>query len=121
MNAVGFIFTLINCILIWTLPRRWAMLPILIGAAFMTRGQMLDIGPAHFPVIRIIVTVGLFRVMSRHERIVGGINRLDRILIIWAIGMVVTSLFHTSAGLVFRVGVVWTELGCRGHTRGSGP
>ena len=112
MNAVGFIFTLINCILIWTLPRRWAMLPLLIGAAYMTRGQMLDIGPAHFPVIRIIVTVGLLRVMSRHERIVGGINRLDRILIIWAMGMVITSIFHTSAGLVFRVGVVWTELGC---------
>jgi len=84
---------------------------VLIGAAYMTRGQMLDIGPAHFPVIRIIVTVGLFRVMSRREKIVGGINRLDRILIIWAIAMVITSIFHTSAGLVFRLGVVWTELG----------
>lgn len=111
MNAVGFIFTLVNCVLIWVLPRRMAMLPLLFGAAYMTRGQMLDIGPAHFPVIRLIVTVGLLRVHSRSEKIVGGINRLDRILIIWAIAMVITSIFHTSAGLVFRVGVVWTELG----------
>lgn len=111
MNAVGFLFTLINGILIWVLPRRWAMLPLLIGAAYMTRGQILDIGPVHFPVIRIIVTIGLLRVMSRGEKIVGGINRLDRIIMVWAAVLVFTSLFHTSAGLVFRIGLVWTELG----------
>lgn len=111
MNAIGFLFTLINCILIWVLPRRLAILPVLIGAAYMTRGQILDLGPLHFPVIRIIITVGLLRAMSRHERIVGGINRLDRIIIWWSVAMIITSIFHTSAGLVFRAGLIWTELG----------
>lgn len=112
MNAIGFIFTLVNCVLIWVLPRRLAILPLLIGAAYMTRGQILDLGPLHFPVIRVIITVGLLRVMSRREQMAGGVNRLDRIIIWWSVGMVITSIFHTSAGLIFRSGLVWTELGC---------
>lgn len=111
MNAVGFIFTLVTCVMVWTLPRRWAILPVLIGAGLMTRGQTLDIGPIHFPVIRIIVTVGLIRTMSRGERIVGGLSRLDRVIIWWAVAMFITSLFHTSAGPVFRIGLLWTEIG----------
>lgn len=111
MNGIGFIFTLVNCILIWVLPRRLAILPLLIGAAYMTRGQILDLGPLHFPVIRVIITIGLFRVMSRREQMAGGINRLDRIIIWWSVGMIITSIFHTSAGLIFRAGLVWTELG----------
>lgn len=111
MNAIGFISTLIAGILLFRLPRRWAFLPLLMGATFMTRGQVLELGPANFPVVRVLATVGFLRVIARGERIAGGINALDKTLIAWAIWLVVSSAFHASSVFVVRVGTVWTELG----------
>jgi hypothetical protein len=111
MNPVGYLFVLIAGVLLWTLPRRWAVLPLLMGAAYMTRGQVLDVGSVHFPVMRILVTIGLLRTMARGEKVSGGLNLLDRMLFCWGAWLVGTSVGHTAPGFVFRVGVVWTELG----------
>lgn len=112
MNAIGLIFTLTVSVLLVACPRRLAAIPLLIGAAYMTRGQVLEIGPAHFDVIRILVTVGFFRVITKGESIAGGMNNLDRMMIVWALWLVGSSAFHTSDAWVFRAGMVWTDLGC---------
>ncbi|MCI0591399.1 MAG: hypothetical protein L0Y67_07350 [Gammaproteobacteria bacterium] len=112
MNAIGIGFTLVIGVFLSTLPRRFAAIPLLIGAAYMTRGQVLEVGPASFTVIRILVTVGIFRVLIKGERIANGINRVDRMLILWAVLLIVSSVFHTSDAWVLRTGMVWTDLGC---------
>jgi len=58
----GYVFTLITGLLLSFVPRRWAALPLLMGVAYMTRGHVLEIGPLHFPVIRILIAVGFVRV-----------------------------------------------------------
>ena len=78
----------------------------------MTRGQVLEIGPAHFDVIRILVLVGYARITIKNESIQGGLNNIDKMLILWAIWLVSSSAFHTSDAWVFRIGMVWTDLGC---------
>jgi hypothetical protein len=82
------------------------------GAAYMTRGQVLEIGSAHFDVVRILVIVGFLRVASKGESIAGGMNRIDQTIILWAIWLISSSAFHTSDAWVFRSGIVWTDLGC---------
>lgn len=112
MNLIGLIFTLVTSVFLFTLPRHLAAIPLLMGAAYMTRGQELELGPAHFSVIRILVMVGVFRVISKRERIVGELNRVDRFLILWAIWLIGSSAFHMSNAWVFRAGMVWNDLGC---------
>jgi len=77
----------------------------------MTTEQVLDIGPAHFDVVRILVIVGFLRVVSKGESIAGGMNHIDRMLILWAAWLISSSAFHTSNAWVFRAGIVWTNLG----------
>jgi len=112
LNAIGLLFTLVASTFLLTLPRRLAAIPLLMGAAYMTRGQVLEFGPAHFDVIRILVTVGFFRVLLKGESIANKMNSIDRMLIPWALWLITSSAFHTSDAWVFRIGMVWTDLGC---------
>jgi hypothetical protein len=111
MNAFGFIFTLAASVLLFALPRRLAAIPFLIGAVYMTRGQVLEVGPASFTVTRILVAFGILRVLMRGEKIANGLNNIDRWLILWAVLLIATSAFHTSDAWVFRIGLVWSEIG----------
>ena len=112
MNAIGLVFTLVASAFLFALPRRWAAIPLLLGAAYMTTGQVLEIGPAHLTVLRILVLVGIFRVLIKSERIANGMNSVDRMLILWAVFLIGSSVFHTSNAWVFRAGIVWSDLGC---------
>jgi hypothetical protein len=112
VNPIGLIFTFIASVCVFTLPRNLAAIPLLLGATYMTRGQELEIGPAHFPILRILATVGFLRVMVKGEKIFGGMNGMDKLLIFWSIFLFGTSAFHTSDAWIFRAGMVWTEMGC---------
>lgn len=112
MNSVGATFVCIAALLTLTLPRRLAALPLLLSACYMTRGQVLEIGPANFTVPQLLVTAGFIRVAARGEQLTGGLQAVDRLLLLWASMLIATSAFHTSDAWVYRSGIVWTELGC---------
>lgn len=79
----------------------------------MTLGQGIEVGPFTFTIIRILVAAGLARVMIRGERISGGWNTLDWLMVMWTGWALVSSIFHknTSAALVFRLGLVYNACG----------
>lgn len=111
MGETGLLLTLAAGLLLILLPRRMAAAPLLLGAANMTCGQVLEVGPAHFTTIRVLVVLGFMRVMARGEHLANGINGTDRLMILWAAWLIGSSAFHTQDAWVFRSGVVWTELG----------
>ena len=111
MTGLGLLFTLALAGLFFVLPRRWGSLPLLIGAAYMPSGLEVEVGPAHFSVIRILIIVGFVRVMSKGERIAGRLNFLDKLMVLWGIWFVCSSVFHVSSVLVTRLGVVFDILG----------
>lgn len=113
MSVPGFIFTAICGYLLLKLPRQWAMVPLLIGTAYMTIGQALQIGPASFTVIRLLVVVGFVRVKLRGEKVAGGFRTLDRAMIWWAVCAAITSLFHKNPGsnLISMLGLCYDSLG----------
>jgi hypothetical protein len=111
MNFCGILFTFVTSILLFRLPRNQASLPLLLGAAYITRTQVLEIGPMHFPVMRVLIAVGLIRAMMNGERISGGMNSLDRMVRLWAIWDICSIVFHQSDVLVFRLGVLYDTVG----------
>jgi hypothetical protein len=111
MNIFGFIFTVITSAMLLRMPRNWAALPLLIGAVYITKGQQLEIGPMHFPAMRILIAIGLLRTASRRERISGGINTLDKIGIFWTIWNVCCIPFHEPDVMIFRLGILFDIVG----------
>jgi hypothetical protein len=113
MNALALTFLAVNVLLLLLLPRRWAPLPFLIGACYMTMGQVIEVGPFHFSVIRMLVAAGLVRVLMRGERFVGRLNAMDWLIIAWGGWMLISSVFHKDPtdALILRLGLVYNACG----------
>ena len=75
----------------------------------MTLGQGIELGSFHFPVIRMLLAVGLIRVIIRGERLVGRMNSLDWLMMVWAAWALISSLFHNhpTDALVNHLGLVY--------------
>jgi hypothetical protein len=113
MSGISLVFSLIAVGMLLTASRRWAPLPILIAACYIPVGQEIEIVAFHFSVTRLVILAGIARVMMKQERIAGGLQLLDRIMLFWALGMVVSGLFHKdpSAAIVLRLGMAYECLG----------
>lgn len=94
MDPIVVVFLAVNAVLLLSLPRRWAPLPLLIAACYMTRAQTIELGVASFTVVRVLIAVGAVRAIVRGERIRGGLNGLDWLMIAWGIWMVGSVVFH---------------------------
>ena len=81
----------------------------------MTVAQRIEIGPFTLHVVRLLIAVGALRVIIRGERLVGGLNGLDRIMLAFGVWTIFSSLFHktTAEGnpFIFRLGLVYNLLG----------
>jgi hypothetical protein len=113
MNLLAIIFLIITATALFAAPRRWAPLPLLLGACYMTNGQVLLLGPFHFTVLRLLVLFGVIRILTRGEKLPGGFNWLDGVLAIWGVLLIFSSLFHKDVGdaLIYRLGEVYNALG----------
>jgi len=111
MSTYGALFTLLVCVLQLALPRRWAILPLLLTFSLMTRGQVLDVFGANFTVLRIVVGVGVLRVLLRSEGPTHGNNAIDAWMVVWAFWLLFTATFHVDGEFVRRAGLVWDYLG----------
>jgi hypothetical protein len=113
MNSIGTVFFIFNAGALLMLPRQWAALPFLVGACYMTLGQGITLGPFHLYFIRILIAVGVVRVIVRGERLAGQMTSLDWLMAIWAAWALVSSLFHKdpSGVLVNRLGLVYNGCG----------
>ncbi|HWQ93343.1 MAG TPA: hypothetical protein VN673_16850, partial [Clostridia bacterium] len=95
------------------LPRRYAIVPLFMGAIYVTVGQVIELGPFHFTMVRLLIAVGAVRVVLRGERILGGLNGLDKLMVLWAVWAVFSSLFHKKPvnAMVYMLGITYTGLG----------
>lgn len=113
LNPFATIFVLVNAAAILLLPLRWAALPLLVGACYMSLGEGVEIGGLSFPVIRMLIAVGYLRILLSGTRVAGGWNRLDALMLAWAAWAVATSVFHenVAATAVNRLGLVYNACG----------
>jgi hypothetical protein len=113
MNAFPLAFCFVTAFALAVMPRRWAPLPLLIGSCYMTLGSGVEVGPFNFPIIRILVAVGIVRVILRRERLAGGANSLDGLMIAWTGWALLSGLFHhdVTGTLVHRLGLTYNACG----------
>lgn len=113
MNAIAIAFLIINAGMLFILPKRWAPLPLIAGACYMTLGQGIELGSFTFTVIRFLLAVGVVRVIIKKESLSGGMNSLDWLMVIWAGWAVFSSVFHNppKSALIFRLGLIYNTCG----------
>jgi len=113
LNIFALIFIVVDAALLLLLPRRWAPLALLVGACYMTMGQGITVGPFHFPIIRILIAIGLSRVLIRGERFGGGMNGMDWLMLVWLALALTSSFFHKdpSSAFIFRLGLIFNTCG----------
>jgi hypothetical protein len=76
----------------------------------MTLGQVIKIGLFNFQLFRMLLGLGVIRVMLRGERIQGRLNSIDRMVIAWGAWVLFASLFHKfspGSGPVYALGYVY--------------
>lgn len=111
MNPLAILFFVVGAVYIWKLPRRKAFIPLLATASFMT-GAEIEIGPAHFTVLRLVLLVGVLRINARREKPTFGWQWADKLMLAWGMALVGTSIFHEEFGstVVYRLGLAFDHL-----------
>ncbi|MCU0609281.1 MAG: hypothetical protein MUF22_05895 [Chitinispirillaceae bacterium] len=104
-------------------PRNWVLVPLFMTATYVTLGQFLTIGTAHFTMIRILVIFGFIRVFARGEYRGFRPTTLDTAVALWTVAAIsaYTLLWGTTHAFVNRMGFCLDSTGvyflCRIYLR----
>lgn len=113
MELSDYLLTLIAGLFLFFGPRDRAAIPLMLGACYICIDKTASIGPFHLTGMRILIAIGLVRVLVRGERIEGGRNLIDKLAVVWCVWAVFSQIFHDNfeSGLVYRLGLVYNALG----------
>ena len=113
LNPPTIAFVILMAIAVFCCPRRWAVLPLLAGACWMSIGQRLDLGVFNFSGLRVLLVAGLIRVIARRERLPGGVRRTDILLVLWGLWLCVSCVFHKDPArdIITKLGEVFDAWG----------
>jgi hypothetical protein len=89
LTALGLLFIVTMGVLTFTLPRRFAVMPLLITTAYMPLGQQFIIAGLHFQFFRVLLLLGVCRVLIKKESADMVLSPLDRVFIWWGIAGVI--------------------------------
>jgi hypothetical protein len=83
------------------------------GTLLSTLSSQNLIGPFNFSILRLLLAVGFVRVALKGERISGGLNSLDKIIIFSSLWAIISSSIHAefTEALKFRLGFVYNTCG----------
>ena len=85
ISALVAVVLLVMAYFIWSLPRRFAVCPLLVMVCLMPEGQQLILFGLHFPLFRLLLLVGVLRIVVKGEaaRIVW--TTADRLFVWWVV------------------------------------
>jgi hypothetical protein len=111
MNPLALAFFVTCAVALIAVPRKWAPVPLLIGCTYMTFGQGIVLGPLHLPIYRMLLIIGVIRVISKGESLPGGFNLIDKLMMAWGGWVIFASFFHDPerAGPIYACGVVFNQ------------
>ena len=118
LNPAVLILIIIAGVLLCVWPRKKAIAAFLAASILIPMDQVLLIGPAHFPMLRILVLFGIIRIIrgrnsSKRQLFSGGINKIDiamnRLPPYTALNGVL--LFQESGAAIYQLGNLYTDFG----------
>ncbi len=106
MNSIGatILTTLIGMVLL--LPRRWALVGMMLGVLYLTHAQVLNVFGFNLFAIRILELAGFVRVMVRKEFLFSKLSGIDRTLISLYVYTTLVFLFRSTEGIAFVIGMM---------------
>jgi len=94
VSVLGFLFFLVTAFALLTVERKWALVPFLIGILYMTHGQRFEMAGVGLPIFRLLLVVGLGRIIMKGEFIEGGVNTIDKLMLVFFGWLFFASFFH---------------------------
>jgi hypothetical protein len=101
------------------LPRKYAIVPVLLAFFFLPVGQQLYLGGVHFYVPRIMIFLGIIRLIVAKNRshkplLTDGFNDLDKLFICWAVFRAIAGslyYFGNLSAFIYQIAFLWDALG----------
>lgn len=112
-TAPALLFLVVMCGLMLSLPRRFAVIPLLLTAFLMTLGQRFVVAGCYITFFRIVLLVGWLRVLFQQEAASFQATFIDKLFFWWVVvSLVAGLLLETSKSqLINRLGFTWDALG----------
>ncbi|MFG0329809.1 MAG: hypothetical protein ACF8PN_07930 [Phycisphaerales bacterium] len=113
LHPLGLLAVLVLGGAILILPRRWAVLPMLIMACFVAPAQRLVVAGLDFNLLRIMVIFGWVRVLALGEYRDFRWRPIDFAIVLWAIaGTITYTMLRGSTGaLIYKLGWSYDAIG----------
>ncbi|MGA3347426.1 MAG: hypothetical protein ABSC33_00310 [Candidatus Sulfotelmatobacter sp.] len=118
LNPVVLLLVLVAGVLIYVWPRKKALAVFLVASILIPMDQVLLIGPAHFPMLRLLVLFGIARIVkekssTRWRLLSGGLNKIDIALILLTVITAINGilLFQESGAIVYQLGNLYSVFG----------
>ncbi len=95
------------------MPRKYFLAPFVLAACFVPTDQRIIVMGLDFTVLRMIIAVGVLRVLLFGEYRRLKLNRIDRLLLMWLLcGAVIYSIqWNTTEAVINRAGVLFDAVG----------
>jgi len=112
-TPIGLAFALSMGILMILLPRKYALMPLIATACYLTLGQRIVVFSLDFTMVRILILFGFTRLFIKSESLKIELNTIDKAIIYWLIAFIlIYTISHGSLGaLINRLGRAYDALG----------
>ena len=112
VHPVGLTLLVLCCAALISLPRRFAIVPVLVMALLIPSAQRIVVVSLDFTYLRILIVVGMLRVLLRNEH--DGVSwwKLDLIVPGWALALFAASMIRTGGSILeYQCGVTQDAVG----------
>jgi len=113
LHPVGLCAIAVLGVAMLCVPRRYAVLPMIVMACFIPSGQRLTVFTLDFSLLRIMVLFGWMRILLRREHRAWVWKFLDGILVLWSISGVIATAVRCQAvpPVISRLGDMFDAVG----------
>ena len=110
MSVGGFIILAACALGVLVASRKNALIPFIAGCCYLTNAQSINLGGSYLPAFRLLLIVGLIRVLVKGERIEGGLLAKDKWVFALAAWVILASFGHEFApgsGPKYAIGIAF--------------
>ncbi|MGE5294768.1 MAG: O-antigen ligase family protein [Solirubrobacterales bacterium] len=113
ITQLTFLITVALSVMVLVFPRKYMLLPYVIGACWVPADQTIMVGELNFQVLRVLIVMGVLRLYVRGEVVPIRWNKLDKLVLAWALvgSLVYVLQWMNMAALINRCGRLLEWLG----------
>jgi hypothetical protein len=113
LTPLAALILLVSVVLIFCLPRKSMIILFLVTGVLLPSSVTLVVLGLHFPVLRVLLAIGWFRIAFRRDIKVTRLNAIDKAFLLWACSDAICFclLWGTMGAVTNRLGFLWTTLG----------